>query len=490
MYVGIDLGTSEVKAVLVDEKEHLHSSASIKLDIAHPHPGWSEQDPQAWWTATCEVMRRLRRSAPRAMAAVTAIGLSGQMHGAVLLDASGHVLRHAILWNDVRAAEQCALLEQLEPDCREITGNVAIPGYTAATLLWLKEHEPALFARIAKILLPKDYLGFRLTGEYVTDMSDASGTYWLDTGHRQWSEAMLAATGLDEARMPRLAEGCALRGILHEGLKSEWGLSGRVRIAVGGGDGPVAAVGVGAVHTGDALLSLGTSGVLMRISDRFLPNPAQGLKTHCHTLPGLWSDVSSTFSATASLAWAARLVRSANSAEFAQLAETANIDHAPLFLPHLSGYSTPHNDPHTQGAFFELTPQTDTAALAFSVLEGVAFSLAEGCNALRAGAKDVAQASFVGGGSRSLIWGKLIASICNLTLERLPDAAFIGAIGASRLARLAVSGESIAEVCRRPSSLETITPDAALYERLAPRYQRYLQLYAVLREQLHAPGQP
>lgn len=481
MYVGIDLGTSEVKAVLVDEEERLHACASIRLAISHPHPGWSEQDPTAWWEATCEVMQRLRAAAAPSMAAVKGIGLSGQMHGAVLLDASGAVLRKAILWNDMRSCQQSALLERLAPQGQEITGNVSMPGYTAASLLWLKQQEPQVFSAIAKVLLPKDYLGFRLTGQLVTDVSDASGTYWFEPGRREWSETMLSATGLDLMQLPHLQEGATVRGELTEALKSAWGMRGPVKVAAGGGDCLVAAVGLGAVADGEALLSLGTSGVLVRSSSAYRPCPEQRLRTYCHALPGLWCNLSSTYSATASLSWAARLLRYANVAEFAQQATLTAIEHAPLFLPDACGYNTPHNDPGTQGVFFGLSDQTDPAALAFSVMEGIAYAVAEGCDAMRAGVSDVQRAFLVGGGARSDTWGRLIATICQMTLYRVPDAEFIGALGASRLARLAVSGESVSDVCRKPSIQEAIQPDARLFEQLMPRYERYRKLYTQLR---------
>lgn len=409
------------------------------------------------------------------------------MHGAVLLDAAGWVLRPAILWNDCRAFAECDALERDVPQSREITGNLAMCGFTAPKLLWLRRHEPQSFARIAKVLLPKDYLGFRLTGDHVSDISDSSGTLWLDVGRRDWSERMLAATGLDRSHMPRLVEGNAVRGTLRDDLRREWGISGEVVVAGGGGDNPAAAVGTGVIEAGDAMLSLGTSGVMFVASERFMPDPAAAVHAFGHALPQRWCHLAVTLSATSCLSWAAQLTGSATESELAVLAESAVIEEAPIFLPYLAGERTPYNDARAQGVFFGLTAATDQAAMAYSVLEGVAFALGDGCAALTAAGDSVERATFVGGGSRSAFWGRLIAAASGISLVRPKGGDLGGAFGAARLARMALTGADPAVVCTKPQVHDVIEADPGLADRLAPRQARYRRLYALLKDEFHQP---
>src|SRR6185312_2790601 len=274
MFVGIDLGTSAVKAVLLDRDGALRASVLAPLSVSQPHPRWSEQDPEQWWQATLSAMDQLLLQLVQldiAPAAIEAIGLSGQMHGATLLDSRGQVLRPAILWNDGRSDAECAELESLA-DFRAITGNLAMPGFTAPKLLWLRRHEPDVFARIDKVLLPKDYLRYRLSGDFATDPSDAAGTLWLDVARRAWSPTMLAACGLDPAQMPTLVEGPRVTGYLHGELARRWSMR-EVAIAAGGGDNAAGAIGAGVIRPGQAMLSLGTSGVCFAVSDGYRAQP-------------------------------------------------------------------------------------------------------------------------------------------------------------------------------------------------------------------------
>ena len=304
MYLGIDLGTSGVKAVLLDGDGRLMGQSATPLTVSTPYPRWSEQDPQDWWTAACQAVDALKAEHGAALAATRAIGLSGQMHGATLLDANGEVLRPAILWNDGRAGAECAALEAKMPESRRITGNLAMPGFTAPKLMWMAAHEPEVFARVAKVLLPKDYLRYRLSGEYVAEMSDASGTLWLDVASRRWSEEMLAATGLGREHMPRLVEGSEPSASLSPALARRWGMAGEVVIAGGAGDNAAGAAGIGTVVPGRAFLSLGTSGVLFVANQAFAPNPERAVHAFCHCFPGTWHQMSVILSAAASLAWA------------------------------------------------------------------------------------------------------------------------------------------------------------------------------------------
>ena len=275
MYLGIDLGTSEVKVLLLGADHRVLAVAGSPLSVARPQPHWSEQDPADWWAATGAAVAAVRAKAPKEFAAVRAIGLSGQMHGATLLDAVDRVLRPAILWNDTRSSAECAELTQRFPALPQVAGNLAMPGFTAPKLLWVAKHEPAVFAKVASVLLPKDWLRLCMTGEKVGEMSDAAGTLWLDVERRAWSPELLAATGLTLGHMPRLVEGSAVSGTLLPAVAQAWGLPAGVVVAGGGGDNAASAVGIGAVNPGAGFLSLGTSGVMFVVTDQFRPNPSR-----------------------------------------------------------------------------------------------------------------------------------------------------------------------------------------------------------------------
>jgi xylulokinase len=345
MYLGIDLGTSAVKALLADDAQRVVAEASAPLSVSRPRPLWSEQDPEAWWQAAAAAIAQLRARAGAALAAVTGIGLSGQMHGATLLDRHDHVLRPAILWNDGRSGAECAELERRAPRVRDVTGNLPMPGFTAPKLLWVAAHEPAIFRQVARVLLPKDYLRLRLSGERVSEMSDAAGTLWLDVGRRRWSVEMLAATGLHEEAMPRLVEGSAVSGTLRREVAEDWGLRGGIPIAGGAGDNAAGAVGVGVITPGAAFLSLGTSGVYFVAGDRFAPNPNGGVHAFCHCLPATWHQMSVILSAASCLTWIATVTAARDEAALLAEVEAADREPGVIFLPYLSGERTPHNDP-------------------------------------------------------------------------------------------------------------------------------------------------
>jgi xylulokinase len=453
------------------------------LEVERPRPLWAEQDPEAWWRATCAVLRGLRRRHTRELAAVRGVGLSGQMHGATLLDAADRVLRPAILWNDGRSAPACGELERRAPDVQSITGNLVMPGFTAPKLLWVAEHEPEIFARVARVLLPKDYLRLRLSGDHASEMSDAAGTLWLDVARRAWSEPLLEATGLGIGAMPSLFEGSAPTGQLRSELAREWGMDDGVVIAGGAGDQAAGAAGAGVVEPGQALLALGTSGVFFVAGDRFAPNPKHAVHAFCHCLPGRWHQMSVILSAASCLAWVTRLTGARDEAELLAEIEAADRDPgALLFLPYLSGERTPHNDPHATGVFFGLTHATERADLGRAVLEGVAFALADGQAALREAGARIDRVSVIGGGARNAFWGRILASVLDRSLCYAADAEVGPAFGAARLARLAVTGEEPGRVCVAPRVERMIEPAPALRERLAARIEAYRRLYAALRE--------
>ena len=483
MYLGLDLGTSELKALLLASDHRLVALARAPLTVQRPRALWSEQAPADWWAAVEAVMNELAATQAAALAQVRAIGLSGQMHGAVLLDASGNVLRPAMLWNDGRSGPACNALTAAVPALTQITGNLAMPGFTAPKLWWVREHEPEVFHRTARVLLPKDFVRLQLTGEAVTDCSDASGTLWLDVGARRWSGEVLAACGLNEAQMPRLVEGSAVSARLRPELARRWGLPADVPVAGGGGDNAASAVGMGAVAPGQGFVSLGTSGVIFRTTERFAPNPAQALHAFCHAVPQRWHQMSVMLSAASALSWATRAFGFADEAQLLKAAESLNDvqrDAAPLFLPYLSGERSPHNDPLAQGAVVGLTHLHDAATLAYAVVEGVSFGLLDGYRSFGA-PEGGAPLSLVGGGARSDFWAQLLASVLDLPLLTHRGGEAGGALGAARLAWLA-DGGSEASVCVPPPVARRFEPDAAVRERLAPRAARFRRLYPALRD--------
>jgi xylulokinase len=484
MYLGIDLGTSEVKVALVDGAQRLVGVGRAALDVARPHPLWSEQDPGSWISATQAAIAQLRAQHGVELAAVAGIGLSGQMHGAVLLDAHDRVLRPAILWNDTRSAEECALLETRVPESRQLTGNMAMPGFTAPKLLWVARHEPEIFQRTAKVLLPKDYLRLWLTGEHVSEMSDAAGTLWLDVQRRAWCDAMLAATGLDRSHMPRLVEGTEASGALRPELARDLGIARTAIVAGGAGDNAASAVGLGVVADGQGFLSLGTSGVFFVVNDAYRPAPERGVHTFCHALPGTWHQMAVMLSAASCLRWVAQLTGAPDEGTLVAQAEALDAEarsQSPLFLPYLSGERTPHNDAFAQGVWFGLRHDTGRAELAYSVLEGVAFGLADGHAAVHDAGGIVRSASLTGGGSRSLFWARLIASALDLPLA-LPEGSEVGAaLGAARLGRLAAEpGATIASVCTALPVTAMAEPVAAWQPALRARHARFRALYPPL----------
>ena len=481
MYLGIDLGTSGIKVLLVDEADTVHASHTEHLTIARPHPGWSEQSPEDWWQATLRAVDALAKDHPAEVAAIRGIGLSGQMHGAVLLDEGGTPLRPAILWNDTRCEAECAELEQSFPALRQVAGNPAMPGFTAPKLLWVRKHEPEIFRQLHKVLLPKAYLRYRLTGEMIEEMSDAAGTLWLDVAARAWSEAALAATGLTLAAMPRLVEGSDPAGHLTAALTARWGMATAPVLAGGAGDNAAGAVGLGAIRPGSAFLSLGTSGVLWVTTDRFRPNPEATVHAFCHALPGLWHQMGVTLSAAACLAWWSGVAEEKEAALLDALPETPAAPSDVTFLPYLSGERTPHNDGSIRGAFVGLSQDTSRASMTQAVLEGVAFSFRDCLDALREAGTSITEADVIGGGSRSATWIKILASVLGITLHRLADGEHGAAFGAARLGRLAATGEDPVTLCTPPRRLTAITPDPTLQAAYEKRLPLYRALYPALK---------
>jgi xylulokinase len=482
-YLGLDIGTSGVKAILIDRAGTPLGEATAKaVEPVRPHPGWSEQNPADWWDACLKAVDALSKSHPAEMAAVRGIGLSGHMHGATLLGKDNEVLRPCILWNDGRSALECTEMERALPRLRDIAGNIAMPGFTAPKIAWVRKHEPDVYAKIARVLLPKAYIRLLMTGEAVEEMSDASGTLWLDVGRRDWSDELLALTGLTRAHMPRLVEGSAPSGELKPELARRWGMTGRVVVAGGAGDNAAAACGIGAIRPGDGFVSLGTSGVLFVSNDRFRPNTAGAVHAFCHAIPDTWHQMGVILSATDSLNWLST-VTGKKQAELSAAAEASfKGPGEEIFLPYLSGERTPHNNAGARGSFVGLSHLSDQARLAQAVMEGVTFAFRDCQRVLKDAGTSFGRLLAVGGGSKSPLWLKLIATNLDTEIALPEDGDFGGALGAARLGLCAAEGADPAQVMSMPGIKEIIKPDASLRDAYTAQYARYRALYPAIEE--------
>lgn len=477
MYIGIDLGTSGVKAILLNEQGDVVASHTEKLTVSRPHPLWSEQDPEQWWSATDRAVKALGQQ--HSLREVKALGIAGQMHGATLLDEQQKVLRPAILWNDGRCGEECVMLENQVPQSRAITGNLMMPGFTAPKLLWVQRHEPEIFNLIDKVLLPKDYLRLRMTGDFASDMSDAAGTMWLDVAKRDWSDVMLAACKLTRAHMPALYEGSEITGTLLPDVAKAWGMQ-EVAVVAGGGDNAAGAVGVGMMNAGQAMLSLGTSGVYFAVSDGFLSKPESAVHSFCHALPERWHLMSVMLSAASCLDWAAKLTGLASVPALIDAAQQADEHAEPVwFLPYLSGERTPHNNPQAKGVFFGLTHQHGPAELAQAVLEGVGFALADGMDVVHACGVQPASITLIGGGARSEYWRQMLSDISGLQLDYRTGGDVGPALGAARLAQIAMNPQRpLSDLLPQLTLEQAHYPDAgrhALYQQRRETFRRIYQ---------------
>ena len=469
-YIGIDLGTSAIKVILLDESQTEHAVISVPLTVLRPHAGWSEQNPADWWRGVEDALDQLASKHPEKMGSLRAIGLSGQMHGLVALDAQDAVLRNAILWNDTRASSQADTLDSLEPAFRKIGGNMVMAGFTAPKAVWMAHHESELFARIKTILLPKDYLRLCLSGEKISDMSDASGTLWLDIAQRRWSETLLAASGVDIGQMPALVEGCHIGGYLRSELAKKWGINQQVIIAGGGGDNAAAAIGLGIIRPEQSFVSLGTSGVVFLVTDRFIERADKAVHAFCHALPNCWHQMGVTLSATDSLNWLSELLDQPVPDLLAQMKLEDSTKALPIFHPYLSGERTPHNNPHARGGFFGLARTDNAGDMARAIVQGVAFAIADARDVLDCAKHLPDMMIATGGGARNTYWLELIASLtgCNVGVPHNADGG--AALGAARLGMMA-DGMPVEAVCNAPEIVQIIYPNAQLAETLLPARQ-------------------
>ena len=468
--LGIDLGTSELKAILMDLDGTVLAHAGVRLSVSRRHSGWSEQDPLDWWQACLQALEQLRTH--DAFARVACIGLSGQMHGAVLLGADNRVLYPAILWDDSRAVAEA---QQLGPAFADVTGSLPMAGLTAPKLLWLQQHEPEVFRAIECVLSPKDYLRLRLSGERVSELSDAAGTLWLDVSRREWFAPMLRATGLAPEQMPRLVEGGAASACL---TAMDIGLSADVVIAGGGGDNPVAAVGIGAINAGDGFITLGTSAAIVAITDHVAGNPASAVHSFCHALPNRWYTMGAMLAGASCLRWVTRLTGMPDEQNLldqvqAQLPIEQPVPlSTPLFLPYLAGERTPHNDPLLRGGFMGLGHDCTPAMLGYAVMEGVGFGLLDALRAVQSAGADIGACALVGGGARSEYWAQLLANILQREIFTLHGSELSACIGAAKLGFLSIGqGEGLLQAGMAVKA--RYLPDAKQQAVLQVRYRKF-----------------
>jgi xylulokinase len=493
-FLGIDTSTTSSKALLINERGELVAVASSPHTLQTPHPLWSEQNPLEWWEAVSASIKLVLEKAVVGGESVSAVGLTGQMHGLVLLDEEGNVLRPAILWNDQRTQGQCDEIHRRVGRERfiQITGNVALTGFTAPKVLWVAQNEPDVYAKAKHILLPKDYIRYRLTGEYAMDKADGAGTVLFDLRLRNWSNDVLDALGIDALWMPRTFEGTEVTGYVTAKAASITGLKAGTPVAAGGGDQAAGAVGVGAVEPGVVALTVGTSGVVFATTPSALIEPEGRLHAFCHAVPGMWHFMGVMLSAAGSLQWYRDTLASGMSFDdLLKESETVPAGSEGLqFLPYLSGERTPHPDPLARGAFIGLTLRHGRGHLTRAVLEGVSFGLKDSLMLIQnAGLGAITQVRASGGGTKGTLWRQILASVLEAELVTV-NTAEGAAFGAALLAGVSAGAWSdVPAACRATVNLTGSTqPDAAQTDAYRKSYSLYRELYPTLKASFSTMG--
>lgn len=478
-YVGLDLGTSGLRGLVIDDAGAPVYSTERHFSVSNPEFGWAEQDPKDWIDALDDIFDELKAKCPE-FRDVQGIGVAGQMHGATLLDKSGAVLRKCILWNDTRSHREAAALDGID-EVRSLSGNIVFPGFTAPKLLWVRNHEADVFNRIDKVLLPAGYLNYYLTGEFVADMSDSAGTSWLNTGERSWSAKLLELGAMREDQMPGLVEGSTEGGVLRGELAKRWGLGANVTVAGGAGDNAAAACGIGALNEGDGFVSLGTSGVILVAKSSYSPDADSAVHTFCHAVPDRWYQMGVMLSATDCLNWLSRLLRRSPEELTGKLGDELKPPGFERFLPYLSGERTPHNDASIRGNLDGISMGTSEERIVQSVLEGVAFGLKDSFDAVNHGCKPVETLSVVGGGAKSDYWVELIATVLGIALRKPTGGEFGAALGAARLGMCAATKMSANDVMLPPEFAKEIEPNIALMPRFEEAYGYFKASYPAIK---------
>ena len=493
-FLGIDTSTTSSKALIIDEHGEVIAVASSPHTLQNPKPLWSEQNPLEWWEAVSASIRSVLEKAGISGDRNAAVGLTGQMHGLVLLNDAGNVLRPAILWNDQRTQSQCDEIHQRvgKEKFIQITGNVALTGFTAPKILWVKENEPDVYAKAKHVLLPKDYVRYKLTGEYAMDKADGAGTVLFDLKKRDWSDEVLAALDIPRAWMPKTFEGTEFTGYINEEAARLTGLKAGIPVAAGGGDQAAGAVGVGAVEPGIVGLTVGTSGVVFATTPSALIEPEGRLNAFCHAVPNMWHFMGVMLSAAGSLQWYRDTL--APNMSFDDLLKEAEAIHEGSeelqFLPYLSGERTPHPDALARGAFIGLTLRHSRAHMTRAVLEGVAFGLKDSFTLIQnAGLGKVTQVRASGGGTKGALWRQIMADVLNAELVTV-NTTEGGAYGAALLAGVGTGAwNSVAEACNACIKITGSTqPKASSVDAYRKSYAIYQDLYPALKESFQALG--
>ena len=481
MYIGIDLGTSSVKLILIDKNQNILASASCKLTSQNLKDGYSEQNPQEWISATKKCLSSIKSKSPVEFSETVSMGISGHMHGATIIDNEGKVIRPCILWNDTRSHKECIEFEKQSFDVRSISGNITMPGFTAPKINWIKNNEIENFNKIYKVLLPKDYLRFYLTGEFYSEMSDASGTLWLDIKNRKWSNKLLSCSFLEEKHMPKLVEGNEEAGYLKKSLLEEYSFNKKVVIVGGAGDNAAAATGMGIVQPKQSFISLGTSGVFFTPTTNFISNTGDAVHSFCHSLPEKWHLMSVMLSATNCLDWVCSITNtSINDAlkNVEQFYNDENISNSPFFLPYMSGERTPHNDPYIRGSFHSVKTTTTTTNLQYAVLEGISFGILDGVNSILKVNNLFEKIFMVGGGSKSKFWIKLLASLLKRELSVCDQSELGAALGVARLAMYADKNiENKKDIIKEIKISNNYNPTEDKIDLLMKRYEIWKDIY-------------
>lgn len=480
-YIGIDLGTSAVKLLLMEEDGTIKKIVNREYPIAFPHPGWSEQNPYDWYEKSMDGLKELIADCDRSK--VAGISFGGQMHGLVALDETDAVIRPAILWNDSRTEEECNYLNEVigKKTLSKYTANISFTGFTAPKVLWMKNKEPENFARIHKIMLPKDYLCYRLSGVHATDVSDASGTLFFDVKNRGWSKEMCEICGIKDEWLPKVFESYEAVGTLKPEIGEELGLSEKVVIAAGAGDNAAAAVGTGTVGNGACNISLGTSGTVFISSEKFGVDENNALHSFDHA-DGSYHLMGCMLSAAScNKWWMDEIIGTKDYAKEQEAIEKPGENHV-YFLPYLMGERSPHNDPEARGTFIGMTMDTTRADMTQAVLEGVAFALRDSFEVAKSLGVDIKATKICGGGAKSPLWKKMVANILNVTVE-VPKSEEGPSMGAAMLAAVACGAyKSVKEAAEAIVTVkETIEPDAELAAKYEARYKQFREIYPVLR---------
>ena len=481
LYIGVDLGTSAVKLLLMDENGKIHKIVSKEYPLYFPHPGWSEQDPKDWFTQSMEGIRELTAECDKSQ--VAGISFGGQMHGLVALDKNDEVIRPAILWNDGRTEKETDYLNQVigKEKLSEYTANIAFAGFTAPKILWMKENEPENFARIAKIMLPKDYLAYRLSGVHCTDYSDASGMLLLDVKNKCWSKEMMEICSVTEEQLPKLYESYEVVGTLKPEIAAELGLSENVKVVAGAGDNAAAAVGTGTVGDGMCNISLGTSGTIFISSKTFSVDEHNALHSFDHA-DGYYHLMGCMLSAASCNKW--WMDEILKTAEYSKEQETITKlgENNVFYLPYLMGERSPHNDPKARAAFIGMSMDTTREEMTQAVLEGVAFGLRDSLEVAKSLGIRIERTKICGGGAKSPLWKKIIANVMNLKVDVIESeegpgygGAILAAVGCGEFASVEEAAQKLVKV------VDTVEPDAELAAKYEERYQKFRKIYPAVK---------